>query len=152
MNEWPLYASISMDVLFLCALFLASWTDIKKREIPNAVVIVIAVLGIASTVFCKVQGISAKEHIYGMVMAMPLIIPGLLGYMGGGDYKLIMATGLYLGLTHGITAIILSCPVIIGVGLWHLVKNKTMKIKIPLAPVIGIGSLATVILRWLAGI
>ncbi len=89
-----LFVSIVMDAFFFYSLFWAALTDIKKREIPNVTAIIIAALGAVAAVLSE----SVTEHLLGLAIAVPLVIPGLLGHMGGGDYKLLLGTDYTLDL------------------------------------------------------
>lgn len=145
MNVWLL--SIVMDVFFFYSLSWAALTDIKKREIPNATAIIIAILGAVAAVLSE----SMVEHLLGLAIALPLIIPGLLGHMGGGDYKLLLGTGLYLGLTQSLLAFVLSVPATACIAIYLLAKKKTLRdIRIPLAPLIAFGCVGSVIVKWTA--
>ncbi len=143
--ENMLFVSIIMDAFFFYSLFWAALTDIKKREIPNVTAIIIAALGAVAAVLSE----SVIEHLLGLAIAVPLVIPGLLGHMGGGDYKLLLGTGLYLGLTKSLLAVVLSVPATICVVVYLLAKKKTLKnVRIPLAPLIAFGCMGSVIIKW----
>jgi len=136
-----------MDVFFFYSLSWAALTDIKKREIPNVTAIIIAVIGAVAAILSE----SAIDHLLGLAIAVLLIIPGLLGHMGGGDYKLLLGTGLYLGLTQSLLAFVLSVPATVCVAVYLLVKKKTLRnIRIPLAPLIAFGCVGSVIVKWAA--
>lgn len=141
-----LYTGIFMDILFLAALFEAARVDLRRREIPNLIAIIIAVLGVAATIVSA----SIVEHLLGLALALPLVIPGLFGHMGGGDYKLLIGTGLYLGLSQSILAVVLSIPATVCVAAYLLITKKTLKsVRIPLAPLIAFGCIGSVILKWI---
>lgn len=135
-----------MDILFLAALFEAARVDLRRREIPNLVAIIIAVLGAAATIVSA----SIVEHLLGLALALPLVIPGLLGHLGGGDYKLLLGIGLYLGFTQSLLASVLSVPVTICLAVYYIITKKTLKnVRIPLAPLIAFGCIGSVILKWI---
>jgi len=141
-----LYTGIFMDILFLGALFGAARADIKRREIPNLIAIIISLLGAAATIVSA----SIVDHLLGLALALPLVIPGLLGHLDGGDYKLLLGTGLYLGLTQSLLAVLLSTPAVIALAVYLLAKKKTLKgIRIPLAPLIAFGCIGSVIFKWI---
>lgn len=145
MANWLLYVSIVMDALFFGAHGWAALTDFKKRQIPNATVITVAVLGAIAAILST----SIADHLLGLAIAIPLIIPGLTGHMGGGDYKLLLGTGLYLGLTQSLIAVVLSVPATLCVAVYILIKEKTLKhVRIPLAPLITVGCLGSLIFKW----
>jgi len=146
MANWLLYVSIVMDALFLGAHIWAALIDFRKREIPNVTVIIIVVLGVIAAII----SVSAADHILGLAIVLPLIIPGLLGHMGGGDYKLLLGTGLYLGLTQSLIAVVLSVPATLCIAVYLLAKKKTLKnIRVPLAPIIAFGCVGSVIVKWI---
>lgn len=146
MINWLLCADIFMDMIFLGVLFGAARADLKRREIPNHIAIIIAVLGAAATIV----NASIIDHLLGLALALPLLIPGLLGHMGGGDFKLLLGTGLYLGISQSLLAVILSTPVTFFTAIYLLARKKTLKdIRIPLAPLIAFGCTGSVLLKWI---
>ena len=139
-----------MDTLFICALLWAALTDIKKREIPSAISIIVALLGVTGAVLSVIQGLPIINRLLGLMLAILSIIPGLKGHMGGGDFKLLLGTGLYLGLSQSVIAIVMSVPAILCLATYYLLKkNKLKGIRIPLAPLIVIGCLGSVGLKWI---
>lgn len=146
MINWLLCADIFMDMIFLGALFGAARADLKRREIPNLPAIIIAVLGATVTILST----SIVDHLLGLALALPLIIPGLMGHMGGGDFKLLLATGLHLGLSQSLLAVILSVPATICVAIYLLARKKTLNnIRIPLAPLIACSCAEAVLFKWI---
>ncbi|MFZ1425646.1 MAG: A24 family peptidase [Geminicoccaceae bacterium] len=91
MNELPLLAL----TIILAA---ASWLDIISRRIPNSLVIAVAILWI-STIFN-----AGPMHIIGSILTAASVLGiGMLvwrlGWLGGGDVKLIAALSLWAGPT-----------------------------------------------------
>jgi Flp pilus assembly protein protease CpaA len=138
-----------LDALFLCVLSRAAWTDIKKREISNTMAASVFGLGVAMTVLAVSQNESIMDHILGLIIVIPLIVLGCIGRMGGGDYKFLLGTGLYLGLTQSLIAIIMIAPATLCLAIYYLIKYKTIRTKIPLAPLIGLGCMGCVALKWI---
>ena len=150
MNNWFFYVSILLDALFICTLLWVALTDIKKREIYNVTSVIVALLGIAGAILSVIQELPIIDHLLGLILATLSIIPGLKGVMGGGDFKLLLGTGLYLGLVQSVIAIVMSAPAVLCLSAYYLLKEKTLKsIRIPLAPLIGIGCLGSVGLKWI---
>ncbi len=146
MTDGLLYTGISLDMLFMCALFKAARADLKRREIPDLYALLISVLGAAAAIVSA----SIVDRVLGLALAFPLIIPGLLGHMGGGDYKLLLAAGFYMGLSQSLSAMLLSLPAIFGAAVYLLAGKKTLKnVRIPLAPLIAFGCTGCIVAKWI---
>jgi prepilin peptidase CpaA len=77
----------------------AAWTDYRSRRIPNA----LTVAGLAAALLLR-AGIGSDAILDGLVgallafvLTLPLIV---LGVMGGGDAKLLIAIGAFMGPRH----------------------------------------------------
>lgn len=117
-------------------LFISSITDIKKRIIPNSLML------IAFTVGCYLNIISnTKEFIFISIIVFSLLLFSPL--KSGGDIKLLAVCVLYLRYASGIFFMMLSLVLLIT-AIYK--KSKKQKIKsLPLAPYISIASLITLI-------
>mgnify|MGYP003643316007 CR=1 FL=1 len=78
-------------------LALCAWQDARDQRISNALTLPVMVLAIL-TMMVKGQtlaGFSSLMGIYGAALALMLTLPGfILGRLGGGDVKLLLALGL----------------------------------------------------------
>jgi prepilin peptidase CpaA len=88
-----------VSVALTIVLLAAAWTDYRSRRIPNA----LTMSGLA--VALVLRGIVGPEAIVdglvGALLAFVLTLPLLmLGVMGGGDAKLLMAIGGFMGPRH----------------------------------------------------
>lgn len=130
--------SILQGVLFSFLLMVASYTDIKRREIPEKICILIALLGLLRFSFVNLLGI---------FVAMPFLIAATLkeNGIGGGDIKLTAAVGVVLGFWRGIYGLMIGLTLL---GLFYIIlviiakirrKQVAKNLSMPLAPFLGIG-------------
>lgn len=127
--DYPL--QIAKGCLFFQLLILAGYIDHKTREIPNVLVLLVALCG-----FIDLQLLSSLE---GAAMIFLLMMADYLisGAIGGGDVKLMTACGFVLGVFGAWQAGFLS--MVISFVYTLLCKHRSLKEKSPLAPFIGIG-------------
>ncbi len=100
---------------YFIILLIAGICDIKTRIIPDRIHIGILLLCLVSP-----EGV----HVSGLLAALPMLIMGILsGGTGGGDIKLVAASGLFLGLPAAYMG------VVIGYGLFimmHMVIKPVL--------------------------
>ncbi|MGB4660141.1 MAG: A24 family peptidase [Mobilitalea sp.] len=132
--------SIVQAVLFFCLMGYAAYTDIKKREIPPIIC-------------CLVVAISFLDfkavHLLGILAALPFLIIAVWiapNRLGGGDIKLVAATGLVLGLQGTNYGIIIGLIFqVLAFCIYALIKKikrqEARSISLPLAPCLTIGFL-----------
>jgi prepilin peptidase CpaA len=87
-------------------LAIAAWTDYRTRRIPNA--LTVAGLGVALLLRAVVGPDAILDGLVGALLAFVLTLPLLvLGVMGGGDAKLLIAIGAFMGPRHFLWAAVL---------------------------------------------
>lgn len=115
----------------------SAW-DIRKRVIPDTLCLCIALTGLFDFDTMRLLGILA---------AVPSLIAALLfGGMGGGDIKLMAATGLVLGLQKSTVAIIASLTAMLVLHafcfIYQKLRGRDAPKAYPLAPFLSLGCLA----------
>lgn len=142
------FAGILMDAFFVGMLFWCSYTDIRKRTVPNIAIVLLLCLAVAHIGLAVTTNSTWWTYPLGLVFVVPFFISWLRGSMGAGDVKLVMAISLYLGLLNTVVAFALMVPVLIGLMVRSWRKNKTLKCQIPFAPVLAFGAIGTVLIGY----
>jgi len=128
----------TQGAIFIALLLSASIVDIQKRIIPDTYCLYIALTG-----FICFEPVK----LFGVLSALPLLIAALLwGGMGGGDIKLMAASGIVLGFTGGIAAMVIGLTAML---LFYAVYAMAQKLRgrecpkaYPLAPFLSTGCIA----------
>lgn len=143
--------------LLISALIALSVIDWRTYEIPIGINVFILALGLIGTAVHYTDWLNHLIGLLAVSMFIYIIILATKGRgMGGGDMKLMGATGLLLGWKEIILAFILGC--ILG-SVIHVIRMKVSKAEHVLAfgPYLSLGILITVlagkpILDWYMGL
>lgn len=124
--------------LFIALLLTASIFDIKKRIIPDAICLFIALTGLIG--FEPVK-------LFGILAALPILLAALLwGGMGGGDIKLTAAAGFILGFQRGLAAMVISLTTMLLFYFFYSIvqglRKRERQKAFPLAPFLSVGCIA----------
>lgn len=141
------FVGILMDALFIALLIWCSVTDLKKRIIPNLVISMLLFLGLFHVGFIIASHNTWWIYPSGLLLAVPFFIAWIRGSIGAGDVKLVIAITLYMGLLKSILAFMIMLPMLIALIFHSLIKRKTVKFTIPLAPVLSVGVISTLLLE-----
>ena len=130
-------------VLFIALLLVASVFDIKKRIIPDKISIVIALTGL----ICF-----EPVRLLGCLSALPLLLAALIcGGMGGGDIKLMAASGIVLGINGGMEAMIIGLTAMLLFYAAYVIIQRLRKGErqraFPLAPFLSVGCITAFLIN-----
>ena len=131
---------ILMDAFFVAVLLWCSYTDLKSRTVSNMSVVILLCLGLVHTILVALSGGTWWVYPAGMLLGIPFLIAWLKGEMGGGDVKLIIGIGLYLGWVRTLVSFALMLPVLIACMVRFWLKIGTVNSTIPFAPVFAFGA------------
>ena len=131
-------AAIITALFFFAALIYAAAQDIRTKEVGDYIHVIIAV-----TAFIGFDRANVLAMLAGAVLsALPLLIAGVVkrGCIGGADSKLMAASGLILGASRGVIALMIG--LFLGVActfLYRKTKQADMKTSFPLVPYLAAG-------------
>lgn len=106
-------------------LAMISLIDLERREIPDRLNILVCMLGFLSN--WTVGGISWQSRMIGFFcVSLPMLLLSVLtgGGFGGGDVKLMAASGIFLGWQQNLTAVCLAFFLGGIYGIWLLLSQK----------------------------
>ncbi|MBS5913501.1 MAG: prepilin peptidase [Paenibacillus macerans] len=131
---------IAKGLLFGTLLLAASYHDIRTREIPNRLP-----LAIFGTGMLQVSLISAVSGL--VVAGLPFLLAAIItnGKIGGGDIKLMAASGFVLGPIGALMQSILGLSLALFFAAGLAIrggKAKAAKTPLPLAPFLSAGGFA----------
>ncbi|WP_312652657.1 A24 family peptidase [Aminipila sp.] len=132
--------SILQGVLFFSLLLAASYTDIKRREIPDTVCVLLVLTGFLEFTY---------PNLLGIFIALPFLIAAMFKEksIGGGDIKLTATVGFVLGFWKGIYGLIIGLTLLIlfyitlRISSIIIKKQVSKNLSMPLVPFLGIGFL-----------
>ena len=85
-----------ISVAFAALLLAAAWSDIRSRRIPNALTVTGLVAALVLRLFLGPG--AAIDGLVGVLLAFLVVLPFfVLGVVGGGDIKLFMMIGAFMG-------------------------------------------------------
>jgi prepilin peptidase CpaA len=118
------YLLVAIDVLTILLLVLCASWDLKYRRIPNWATLPGIVLGLGmSSLHSGWAGLKASG--LGLLVGFgALLVLFVLGWMGGGDVKLMAAVGALKGYPFVVSALFYSLVVGVVIGVAMLVWNR----------------------------
>ena len=131
-------------VLSTCCIDLSA-VDLAIRRIPNQMLLIILIAGLANLVMSLI-GIAVSFLIF--------YIPKLVGlYMGNGDVKLSAVFGFALGFVGYIQAMVVMAVISVLLLIVLIITKKgNGKTKTPMGPALSIGAVLTVLLPLLSNV
>jgi leader peptidase (prepilin peptidase)/N-methyltransferase len=116
--------------------------DLRHQIIPWSASGALAVLGLLHV---WSAGASSLDFAAGPLLAAPLFILSLVSrgtWMGWGDSALMLGLGFFLGLTAGLSALVMAfwAGALVGIGLMLARTRYTMKSEVPFAPFLIFGA------------
>jgi leader peptidase (prepilin peptidase) / N-methyltransferase len=136
-------AELALGLVFVSVLVAVTLTDLERRVIPNAIVLVGAVVGIA--IVATTDPASLPERAIGVAAAGGFLLLGALAYRGGmgmGDVKLAALMGLYLGRAVAASLVVgFAAGALVGVALMIRHGASARKHALPFGPFLALGGL-----------
>ncbi len=131
------------------ALLIAAFTDIRRRQIDNWLN---AAIALGAPIFWWATGLSVWPGMalqLGLALATFVVLAGLFAIraMGGGDVKLLTALALWLPAMLFMRLLLIMAiaggVLTVALGMWHISRRQTGRLKIPYGVAIAVGGLWT---------
>jgi leader peptidase (prepilin peptidase)/N-methyltransferase len=137
-------AKLALGLVFVAVLAAITLTDLERRVIPNAVLLVGSVIGVG--IVAATDPASLPERAAAAAGAGAFLLLFALVYprgMGMGDVKLAAVMGLFLGVSV-IPALFIGIALGAVVGLWLMLRYgaEARKHAVPFGPFLAIGGVA----------
>lgn len=128
-----------------------AFIDIEHYEIPDSINIFLALLGLIALFFAPLEGsilsVSYKSRILSLLSSLILIlifyIFGKLSkkeLIGGGDLKLLIASGIFLGWELQVLGLIFASVIGVFVEIpMRLIAKKSLNARLPFGPYLALG-------------
>ncbi|HEX6575522.1 MAG TPA: prepilin peptidase [Gemmatimonadaceae bacterium] len=120
--------AIAAGVVFTAMLVAAAAGDLRTRRIPNKLVAILAVCGIAYSIVRApvLEGLTQSGG--GLLAGLALWLPFYaLGWLGAGDVKLYAAAGAWLGPARAVEGAIIGALFGAVLALVYMMKSQGMK-------------------------
>ena len=153
------------NMVLACCLFCLSLVDLEIFEIPNGCLLIPVIVWFVAIPFTEMSGMDVLYHVasgvgYGAVMlALVLLFDKILGKetMGGGDLKLFVVMGLYLGVAASLFALFFSCILGLIMGAIQKRGKENKGPQIPFGPAIALAFYAMLLygdglVNWYMGL
>lgn len=126
--------------MWICFMLAASYTDIRRRMVPNWLNFCIAV--------CSLPGFQL-ENLAGILCSIPFLLAAVCwGGIGGGDIKFMAACGMHLGLYGGLEAAVLGTVILLVYHVcnfaWCSLRKRQVPTSYPMVPFLTIASLTVI--------
>jgi leader peptidase (prepilin peptidase) / N-methyltransferase len=140
---WDQPAQLALGLVFVATLAAITLTDLEQRIIPNRILLVSAVIGIA--IAAAADPSSLPERGIAAAAAGGLLLLTALAYpkgMGMGDVKLAALMGLYLGSAVAPALLIgFLSGALVGIGLILREGASARKRGVPFGPFLALGGI-----------
>ena len=140
---------IIMDVCFVAALLLCADSDRRIHEIPGLFLWGIVLPGLLQFGYAVGAGQAVWPYLCAIPVFVLLLIFWRRGFIGGGDVKLMALMCFYMGVNLTLIAFSVSCMILGVAGIYSLLWKKDItKKRIPLAPSLALGGIATLAAQY----
>lgn len=131
------------NIIIIAILAVASLIDIRKKIIPDTLIIIGSIIGIVmlflNTEITYISVLAGVVIVGGILLIISLVSEGALGM---GDVKLIACLALFIGLEKLIGTLFVSFIASGLIGLIFLIRSKkNAKKELPFAPFLLLGLL-----------
>jgi leader peptidase (prepilin peptidase)/N-methyltransferase len=140
-------AKLAMGLVFVAMLAAITLTDLERHIIPNSILLVGAVAGIALAALTDPSGLPERAIAAlgagGLLLAIGLAYPR---GMGMGDVKLAAVMGIYLGTSMAPALLIaVLTGAAVGIGIMAARGSAARKLQVPFGPFLALGGVVALL-------
>ena len=153
------------NYIFLCCLFCLSLVDLENYTIPDGCLLIASFAWLISLPLTAMSWKESLLHLLaavifgGGLLLLSLVMDRILkkDSLGGGDIKLYIVVGLYLGIAGTLFSLLLACVFGLLFALLRKVIRKDHKEQIPFGPSIAAAAAVMLLfgdpmIRWYLGL
>lgn len=153
--------SLLRNLFFIYALYFLSVTDIRKKVIPNKIILSVFIMRfvfLLAEIYYNSEMVALvlKNALVGLAISVFVAVVMLLisrNQMGGGDVKLFALIGFYTGRTNVLSVMMFSFIYAALAGIILMLSKKyKAKDSIPMAPFVFLGMMTYFILVYFVGL
>jgi leader peptidase (prepilin peptidase)/N-methyltransferase len=126
-------------LIFISILFYASYCDIKTREVPDFIHLMILITG-----FIGITNENIPSMIIGfLIIPLPLFFSAVFKEksIGGADIKFMAACSFLLGFERGLVAMVVGLLLaVIYTVIFNKIRRKSIAETFPLVPYLAVGN------------
>lgn len=143
-TEGPGFISV-LNCLFFSVLIVTALIDLDTMEIPDRLHLIIFLLGFIRLVLTPAN--FGSQLLGALIISIPFWIFYHFEAMGGGDVKLMLVSGFYLGFSQVLVSFVLSTFLGAAAALYLIgVKKKDRRTAIPFGPFLAMGMVLAVLI------
>ncbi|HEX2723114.1 MAG TPA: prepilin peptidase [Gemmatimonadaceae bacterium] len=115
-------------MIFTAVLLTAAFVDLRKRRIPNSIVAVLAILGLAFSMLQRPVAAGFGNGVAGLMVALACWLPFYaLGWLGAGDVKLFAAAGAWIGPIRAVEGALVAALAGAALSLIWMIRLRGVK-------------------------
>lgn len=141
---------IITDACFVAALLLCADSDRRCHRIPTPFLMALAVPGLLQFGYAQGAGTGSWTYLCAAPLFIILLFCWHMGYLGGGDVKLMTLMGFYLGLAGTVLSFAFTALFLSGWCMVRMLQHKPVSGKpVALVPPLALGCVSALAAQYI---